>query len=71
MELTLQSLKDIPRADAAAETERTAALVHLSGELDQRLAAFSGGRQQRPLAAAMRRRLGQQTRRRHGWRRHG
>ncbi len=48
----LAALKEIPRAAAAAEAERTAALVHLSGELDKRLAAYSGGMKQRLLAAA-------------------
>ena len=50
--LYLAALKEIPRAAAAAEAERTAALVHLSGELDKRLAAYSGGMKQRLLAAA-------------------
>lgn len=50
--LYLAALKEIPRGEAAAEAERTAALVHLSGELDKRLAAYSGGMKQRLLAAA-------------------
>ena len=50
--LYLAALKEIPRAQAADEAERTAALVHLSGELDKRLSAYSGGMKQRLLAAA-------------------
>lgn len=50
--LYLAALKEIPRQNAAAETERTAALVHLSAELDKRLSAYSGGMKQRLLAAA-------------------
>ncbi len=50
--LYLAALKEIPRRDAAAEAERTAALVHLSGELEKRLSAYSGGMKQRLLAAA-------------------
>ena len=50
--LYLAALKEIPRKDAAAEAARTAALVHLSGELDKRLSAYSGGMKQRLLAAA-------------------
>ncbi len=50
--LYLAALKEIPRAQAAGEAERTAALVHLSGELDKRLSAYSGGMKQRLLAAA-------------------
>jgi len=50
--LYLAALKEIPRDKAAAEAERTAALVHLSAELDKRLAAYSGGMKQRLLAAA-------------------
>ncbi len=50
--LYLAALKEIPRKDAAAETARVAELVHLTGELDKRLAAYSGGMKQRLLAAA-------------------
>ena len=50
--LYLAALKEIPREKAAAEAARTAALVHLSGELDKRLSAYSGGMKQRLLAAA-------------------
>lgn len=50
--LYLAALKELPRADAAKEVERTAALVHLETELDKRLAAYSGGMKQRLLAAA-------------------
>ena len=50
--LYLAALKEIPRQNAAAEAARTAALVHLSGELDKRLSAYSGGMKQRLLAAA-------------------
>ena len=48
----LASLKEIPRKDAAAEAARVAGLVHLTDELDKRLAAYSGGMKQRLLAAA-------------------
>ena len=50
--LYLAALKEIPRKDAAAEAARVAGLVNLSGELDKRLAAYSGGMKQRLLAAA-------------------
>ena len=50
--LYLAALKEIPRAQAAAETARVAALVHLTDELDKRLSAYSGGMKQRLLAAA-------------------
>ena len=49
---TIGYMPQIPRAQAAGEAERTAALVHLSGELDKRLSAYSGGMKQRLLAAA-------------------
>ena len=51
--LYLAALKEIPRKDAAAEVARVAGLVNLSGELDKRLAAYSGGMKQRLLAAAV------------------
>lgn len=50
--LYMAALKQIPRAKAAAEVQRTAALVHLTSELDKRLTAYSGGMKQRLLAAA-------------------
>lgn len=50
--LYLAALKEIPGKDAAAEAARVAELVHLTGELDKRLAAYSGGMKQRLLAAA-------------------
>ena len=37
--LYLAALKEIPRKQAAAEIQRTAEMVHLSAELDKRLAA--------------------------------
>ena len=45
------ALKEVPKAQIAAEAERAAALVNLSGELDKRLSAYSGGMKQRLLAA--------------------
>lgn len=50
--LYLAALKELPRKEAAAEVERAAALVHLTEELNKRLAAYSGGMKQRLLAAA-------------------
>ena len=50
--LYLAALKEIPRRETAGEVQRTAELVHLTGELDKRLAAYSGGMKQRLLAAA-------------------
>ena len=50
--LYLAALKEIPRKQAAAEIQRTAEMVHLSAELDKKLAAYSGGMKQRLLAAA-------------------
>lgn len=50
--LYLAALKEIPGGEAAAEASRVAELVHLTGELDKRLAAYSGGMKQRLLAAA-------------------
>ena len=50
--LYLAALKEIPRKDTAAEAARVAGLVHLTDELDKRLAAYSGGMKQRLLAAA-------------------
>ena len=50
--LYIAALKEIPRRDAALQVQRVAALVHLSSELEKRLAAYSGGMKQRLLAAA-------------------
>ena len=50
--LYLCALKELPRAETAAEVERVAAAVNLQGELDKRLAAYSGGMKQRLLAAS-------------------
>ena len=50
--LYLAALKEIPRKQAAVEIQRTAEMVHLSAELDKKLAAYSGGMKQRLLAAA-------------------
>ena len=46
------ALKEIPRAAVAAEVGRVAGEVNLAGELDKRLAAYSGGMKQRLLLAA-------------------
>ena len=45
------ALKGLPRGSLAQEAQRTAALVNLTGQLDKRLAAYSGGMKQRLLAA--------------------
>ena len=50
--LYIAALKEIPRSDAALQVQRVAELVHLSSELEKRLAAYSGGMKQRLLAAA-------------------
>ena len=47
-----RDIKEIPRSDAALQVQRVAELVHLSSELEKRLAAYSGGMKQRLLAAA-------------------
>ena len=51
--LYIAALKEIPRSDAALQVQRVAELVHLSSELEKRLAAYSGGMKQRLLAAAI------------------
>lgn len=48
----LAALKEIPRADVAAQVDRVAAAVNLSDELDKRLSAYSGGMKQRLLLAS-------------------
>lgn len=48
----MAALKEIPRRDTAAEVDRVAAAVNLYGELDKRLAAYSGGMKQRLLLAS-------------------
>ena len=50
--LSLAALKVIPRKQAAVAIQRTSEMVHLSAELDKKLAAYSGGMKQRLLAAA-------------------
>lgn len=45
----MAALKEIRRADTAAEVDRVAAAVNLTGELDKRLSAYSGGMKQRLL----------------------
>ena len=50
--LYIAALKEIHRSDAAIQVQRVAELVHLSSELEKRLAAYSGGMTQRLLAAA-------------------
>ena len=47
----LCALKEIPSTAAGAEVARVTAAVNLAGELDKRLAAYSGGMKQRLLAA--------------------
>ncbi|MBC8570481.1 ATP-binding cassette domain-containing protein [Zongyangia hominis] len=47
----MAALKEIPRKDIGGEVERTAGLVNLSAELDQRIGAYSGGMKQRLLIA--------------------
>mgnify|MGYP005902978161 CR=1 FL=1 len=50
--LYIAALKEIPRSDAALQVQRVAELVHLSSELEKRLAAYSGGMKQRLLLAS-------------------
>lgn len=50
--LYLISLKEIPSKEALDEMHRVAEIVHLTGELNKRLSAYSGGMKQRLLAAA-------------------
>ncbi len=45
-------LKEIPKKDVRECVEQAAAMVNLSGELDKRLGAYSGGMRQRILLAA-------------------
>ena len=45
----MAALKEIRRADTAAEVDRVVAAVNLTGELDKRLSAYSGGMKQRLL----------------------
>ena len=52
LNINIAALKEIPRSDAALQVQRVAELVHLSSELEKRLAAYSGGMKQRLLAAA-------------------
>jgi len=47
----MAALKQIPKKQIKAETERVAALVNLGDELDKRLGAYSGGMKQRILIA--------------------
>lgn len=44
-------LKEIPRAEINGQIVRAAQAVHLGGELDKRLGAYSGGMKQRLLVA--------------------
>ena len=46
------ALKEIPVQDVPIQVERVAEWVNLSGELDKRLAAYSGGMKQRLLLAS-------------------
>lgn len=48
----LAALKELPRAAVPGEVARVAAAVNLSGELDKRLSAYSGGMKQRLLLAS-------------------
>lgn len=48
----MAALKEIPYKETDAEINRVASLVHLTDELDKRLAAYSGGMKQRLLAAS-------------------
>ncbi len=50
--LYLAALKEIDKSKALEETERVAAFVNLTSELDKKLSAYSGGMKQRLLAAA-------------------
>ena len=46
------ALKEIPSKDVPTQVEQVAEWVNLSGELDKRLAAYSGGMKQRLLLAS-------------------
>lgn len=48
----MAALKEVKKADTAAEVARVAAAVNLTAELDKRLSAYSGGMKQRLLLAA-------------------
>lgn len=48
----LAALKELPRAAVPGEVARAAAAVNLTGELDKRLSACSGGMKQRLLLAS-------------------
>lgn len=48
----MAALKELPRKTVPAEVDRVAAAVNLSGELDKRLSAYSGGMKQRLLLAS-------------------
>ncbi len=48
----LAALKELPRAAVPGEVARAAAAVNLTGELDKRLSAYSGGMKQRLLLAS-------------------
>ena len=48
----MAALKELRRADVPAQVDRVAAAVNLSGELDKRLSAYSGGMKQRLLLAS-------------------
>ena len=50
--LYMCALKEIKKEDATAETEKAAARLNLTDQLDKRLGAYSGGMKQRLLAAA-------------------
>jgi ABC-type multidrug transport system ATPase subunit len=47
----MAALKQIPKKQIAPEIEKAAATTNLSGELDKRLGAYSGGMKQRILIA--------------------
>lgn len=47
----MAALKELHRADVPAQVDRVAAAVNLTGELDKRLSAYSGGMKQRLLLA--------------------
>ncbi len=48
----MAALKELRRADVPAQVDRVAAAVNLTGELDKRLSAYSGGMKQRLLLAS-------------------
>ncbi len=50
--LYIAALKEIAKSEALGEAERVASYVNLTGELDKKLSAYSGGMKQRLLAAA-------------------